>query len=82
MNNKVEDRVNNVMSIVFNVPVSVIDENASPDSIESWDSLKHMNLIIALEEEFNIKIPDAEVANILTYKLIIYIIKEILASRN
>ena len=81
MKNNIEDRIKNVMSIVFNVPVSVIDENASPDSIESWDSLKHMNLIIALEEEFNIKIPDVEVANILTYKLILYIINEILTSR-
>ena len=80
MGNNIESRVKNVMSIVFNIPVNEIDIDASPDSIESWDSLKHMNLIIALEEEFKIKIPDTEVANILTFKLIVYIINEIVKS--
>ena len=31
---------------------------------------------IALEDEFNISIPDSEVANILTFTLIVYVVKE------
>ena len=32
-----------------------INEESSPDTIESWDSLRHMNIVIALEEEFNVQ---------------------------
>jgi len=72
----VEDRIKNVMSAVFEISVEQITEDSSPDTIESWDSLKHMNLVIALEDEFNISIPDSEVANILTFTLIVYVVKE------
>ncbi|NCO53912.1 MAG: acyl carrier protein [Bacteroidetes bacterium] len=65
-----------VMSAVFEVPIEDITETSSVDSIDSWDSLKHLNLILALEEEFNIVIPDEEVGNLMNYKLIELIINE------
>ena len=34
-----------VMSNVLEVSVDEINENSSTDSIENWDSLKHLNLI-------------------------------------
>ena len=46
------------MSSVFGISKEDIKDDASPDNIESWDSLKHMNLIVALEEEFDLEIPD------------------------
>ena len=52
MGNMVEGRIKNVMSAVFEIPVDQIKDNSSLDTIESWDSLKHMNLVVALEEEF------------------------------
>ena len=76
MQNKIENRIKNVLSAVFDIPVQEINDNSSSDTIDSWDSLKHMNLIIALEEEFNITIPDTEVANMLTFGLVLLIVKE------
>ena len=64
------------MSLVFEVPVDQITENSSKDTIEYWDSLRHLNLILALEEEFSIKIPDEEVDNLVNLKLIELIINE------
>ena len=58
MENKVNDRIKNVMSSVLAVPIGEINDDASPDNIDSWDSLKHMNLIIALEEEFSLELSD------------------------
>lgn len=49
-----EQRIKNVMASIFKVDISEIDENISPDTLENWDSLGHMNLIVALEEEFDI----------------------------
>ena len=70
MKNKLEDRIKNVMSSVFELPVEQINENSSPDTIGSWDSLKHMNLIVALEEEFGMEFSDDEILEMLNYKLI------------
>jgi acyl carrier protein len=39
-----------------------IDENASQHDIEKWDSLGHLNLIVALEEEFNVSFEPEEIA--------------------
>ena len=52
MGNKVEVRIRDVMSAVFEISADQIDDYSSMDSSESWDSLRHMNLVIALEEEF------------------------------
>ena len=53
-------------------------DDASPDTIESWDSLKHMNLIVALEEEFKTEFSDDNIIEMMNYKLIIEVIKNIL----
>ncbi len=77
-----EDRIKNIMAAVFEISISDIDDESSVDTIKSWDSLKHMNLIIALEEEFQITIPDEEVGNLISYPLIVLILKEILSNSN
>ena len=61
MGNKIEGRIKNIISAVFEIPADSINDNSSPDSIESWDSLKHMNLVVALEEEFEIELTDDEI---------------------
>jgi acyl carrier protein len=33
-------------------------------TIQQWDSLKHMHLVMALEEEFGIEFDDGEVSNL------------------
>lgn len=72
----VKERIINVMSAVFELPVDAITETSSTDTIENWDSLRHLNLILGLEEEFDISIPDEEVGNLVNYKLIELIVDE------
>jgi acyl carrier protein len=80
--NKIEERIKNVMSLVFELPVEQIKDDSSPDTIESWDSLKHMNLVIALEDEFNCEFADSETVEIVSYKLILVIITEHIVADN
>ncbi|MBL7903274.1 MAG: acyl carrier protein [Bacteroidia bacterium] len=75
MNNS---RIKQVMSVVFEVPLDSINENSSTDNLENWDSLRHLNLILALEEEFGVSIPDEEVGNLVNFKLIELTINELL----
>ncbi len=70
MNKSIKERILQVMATVFETEVAALNENSSSDTIEAWDSLKHLTLILALEEEFAISIPDEEVGELVNYKLI------------
>jgi acyl carrier protein len=72
------EKIKQVMSAIFEIPIETITDDASTDNIVNWDSLRHLNLILALEEEFSVSIPDEEVGNMLNYKLIELVIKDIL----
>lgn len=70
-------KLKQLMSTIFDVPLETITEDSSSDNIENWDSLRHLNLILALEEEFNVTIPDEEVGNMVNYKLIELVINDL-----
>jgi acyl carrier protein len=74
--NTLDGRIKQVMSIILEVAIEDITDDSSQDTIGSWDSLKHLNLILALEEEFEISIPDEEVGNMINFRLIQLIINE------
>jgi acyl carrier protein len=63
-----KDRVFTVMSSVFNVPVESLNDDSSFDTIDQWNSLQHMNLIFALEEEFGVTMDDEVVAELTSVK--------------
>ena len=69
-----ESRIKKVMGDVFNIGVDSINSDSSPDNIENWDSLKHMNLIVALEEEFEVEFDDEEIVDSMNYALILNIV--------
>ena len=71
-----KEKVFKVVSQVMGVPIEELNEDSSPDTIEPWDSLKHMNLILALEEEFEVQFSDENILEMLSVQLIIEILKE------
>ena len=46
--------LNEVFSDVFDEEITVTDSTTA-DDIEDWDSLEHINLIVAVENKFGIK---------------------------
>jgi len=71
-----KERVVEIVSQVMNVPIEQLDEDSSPDTIENWDSLKHMNLILALEEKFAVAFSDDEVIEMLSVRRIVEILEK------
>ena len=71
-----KDRVIRIISQILNVPIEQLDDDSSPDTVASWDSLKHMNLILALEEEFAVAFSDNEVVEMLSVRRIVEILKK------
>jgi acyl carrier protein len=64
------------MAAVFEVDRSEIDENTASGDLEKWDSLHHMNLISALEEEFEIELEEEEIMEMMNFKLIRLVLSE------
>ena len=80
MKTNISDRIKNVMSAVFGISNEEINDESSPDTIESWDSLKHMNLVVSLEEEFNVEFTDDNIIELINMKLIMAVLLEKLPS--
>lgn len=73
----IDERIKEVMSAVFEVDTDAINEDSSQDSIENWESIKTLDLIVALEEEFGVTIPLEEVGNMTNFKYIKLMIEEL-----
>jgi acyl carrier protein len=61
-----EERIRQIAASVLRVSPTRLDAAASPDTIESWDSLQHLNLILALEETFDLRFTVEEVGRMRT----------------
>ena len=48
--------VEEIVSGVFGVEPQSLDESSSPESVEGWDSMGHVNLVTALEQHLNVSI--------------------------
>ena len=64
MNNPIAEKIFGILSSILAVPVDRLDLHSSRDTLEQWDSLKHMTLMLALEEEFGIEFDDKEMAEL------------------
>ena len=82
MKNNIEKRIKNVMSAVFEISIEEINDESSPDTIELWDSLNHLNLVVALEEEFNVQFTDDNLIELINLKLIKLVITDILSNND
>ena len=61
-------RLEKILKEVFQV--EKIDLNFSMDEIPEWDSFKHYELIIAIENEFKIKLEDVDTIQITSIPII------------
>lgn len=73
-----EQALRQVMATLLRVPVESIGEDTSMDTVKGCDSLRHMNLVLAIEEEFKVSIPDEDAANITSYPLIKLVLQDLL----
>ena len=66
-----EQKIKEIMADVLEVSIDEITEDASAHSIATWDSLRHLNLILALEKAYGIRFEDAEIPAMINYKMIV-----------
>ena len=73
---KMYEKLYTVFSRILGVSVKTLNEESSQDTVEYWDSFKHMNLILAIEEEFNLTFSDQEIMSIKKIKDIRKLLQE------
>lgn len=79
MNQSLFERVRQLVADIFNLPQSRIEPSSSPDTIAGWDSLQHLNLTLALEQEFGVQFTPEEINQLLSVELIADLLEEKLA---
>jgi acyl carrier protein len=71
-----ESDLKQVLADVFRISPDSIGESTSVDTVEKWDSLQHLNLVLALEERFDVSFTEEETVEILSYPLIRAVLEE------
>jgi len=71
-----EGKLKKIFSDIMGIEDSHINNSTSMENVESWDSIKHMSFIIALEKEFNVDLDDDDIEQMINYEVIIAILNE------
>lgn len=58
---EVFERLNKVFQDVFDDETIEVNDETTADDIDEWDSFEHINLVVAVEDEFSFKIPMGKV---------------------
>jgi acyl carrier protein len=58
-------RLHRTMAAALGVGEAELSDDSSPDTIASWDSLNHLNVVLAIESEFGIELTPDDVMNMI-----------------
>ncbi len=56
-----EEKIRDLFAAILQVASDEINDDSTPKTVKTWDSLNQLNLIVAFEEEFSIDIEPEEI---------------------
>ncbi len=62
------DKKAKLLDILTTILGQEVNETASNENLEVWDSLSHIEIIVTVEEEFGIKIPQEKISEVTNFK--------------
>ena len=65
-----------IMANVFEVDIEIIDDTFSQKNIDSWDSLRHLNFIVEIEDKYGISLEPDEISEMVSIQKVIEILKK------
>jgi len=71
-----ENKLKQVFADVFGMEAASVNESTSVDTVKKWDSLKHLKLVLALEEQFGVTLTEEQTVEILNYPLVKAVLEE------
>jgi acyl carrier protein len=58
---EIQEKLTGVMRSVFDAPGLVLGDSTTASDVEGWDSLSHVELIVAVEKAFSVRFTTKEV---------------------
>ena len=71
MKSQVEQRVREILADLLRTSAKEINEGTGFDRTPGWDSTNHVNLVVALEEEFGISLDVPEIERMVTFRAVV-----------
>ena len=67
-------RVYDIVSSMLRVPRASLGPDSSPDTIPEWDSLRHLQIVLALEEALGLHLTVEEIEAMQSVRVILAIV--------
>jgi acyl carrier protein len=81
MNESLLNEVHQITADVLRKNVDDVPVSATRDLVPSWDSLAHVNVVIAIEQRFDLQFLPEEMVEMLSVELIAMLVDEKLMAR-
>lgn len=75
MTDNLEESVRQVMADVLGLEPARINDDTSPHNTPTWDSANHIQLVVALEQEFNVSFDVDEFESMLTFPDVVQVLQ-------
>jgi acyl carrier protein len=69
------DRVYEIVASMLRVPRESLGPDSSPDTIPQWDSLKHLQIVLGLEEALGLQLTVEEIEAMQSVGVIVAIVE-------
>lgn len=63
----VDAQLRNVVGAVLDTDPAQLDDSTSPKTLAAWDSVTHIQLVLAVEAEFGVQFDADEIADLASY---------------
>lgn len=74
MGDTLEDRLASIISAMLELDETEVNQDTSSLTVEKWDSLAQMNIVMAVEEEFGMRFTDEQIVESLSYAALLSVV--------
>jgi len=71
----VQGRIEEIVATMFNVPVETVNLASSPATIENWDSMGQLMLVLEIEQQFGVQLAPEDVESIVNVQSVVSLIE-------
>jgi acyl carrier protein len=79
MKPSVESQVQSILADILSIPREDITPYSSPDTIQIWDSLQHLNFVLALEQAFGLRFLPEEIERLTSVNAVVEVLESKIA---
>lgn len=73
----IETRVRDVIASVFSLAPDELPARLEPDTVPGWSSLRQVQLMLALEQEFGVEVDPNVIPDLVSESAIVSFVKEV-----